>query len=291
MAPNELFILETQLPGRIERMPLLRTVGGPLGTGPSAFEARVKRAQTSFDMQGDPIQTGDRVVIEQGDQSLEVFRASDSLWWTDHSLMKLDLPTQEIQLPESSEAIELAQNYLRERGLDPGSEALPSVTYSKSTTIVGQELQTVRTAVDVNFRFRAREIPIWGPGAKVKVTFSHGGRPAQVVFFWRDYEPADEFVPSDPELALKRFQQLSTYRELRGTAARIRITKVSLGYVALPPREIQRFLIPAYAIDASVATPARSERAVRRYVPAMDRMMAGGRRLPMATSEALRSLF
>jgi hypothetical protein len=241
-------------------------------------------------MSGEPILKGDRAVLRQGDRSLEVFRLSDSLWWTNHRLAYADLPDGTVVLPDPDKAIALAREQLARRGLKVQAQAEPTTDYAES--VMGStagKYSELRTAIDVDFTLSTNDRPFFGPGAKVKFTFVNDAQLAQVVYFWRRFEPSGEVTPIGPEEALARLGQDPTFSQLAGEYDDIAVQAITLGYFALPPREMQRFYVPVYAIDMSVTTDAFVGRPLRRYILALN--ADANQKLRMATNSALQEHF
>ena len=125
-------------------------------------------------------------------------------------------------------------------------------------------------AVQVNFRFELDGLPVFGPGAKVQVTLGPDASLLECYRFWR--RPCEErhvaILP--PEQAIERLRRDPAYAELPDDRARVVFDEVRLGYLALPPRELQGYLFPVYAFRGTVSTPELERYDHTRYVVAVD---------------------
>lgn len=273
---QDAFIINTPLDTHVEQMPMLRIRRAEAilqqQDGMKQFEERMRIAMAQFELTGEPTVGPERALSRQGDVSLEIFRASDSIWWTNHQLANLDAPDGAVELPPEADAIALAKSTLAKLGLDDERPFVDSVTYTEASNDAPENsAEPVRTAMDVNFSFRASNLPIFGPGAKVKVTFGHKSKLVQLVYFMRKYDVMEEpFAPITPLVALERYRHDEAFLGLGGTGSKVVIERMRLGYLALPPAEFQRFYTPVYAVDAVAATPRHERHVSRTYIPARD---------------------
>jgi hypothetical protein len=293
-----LFEIVDPLPQPVGSMPMLRFTRADQLVPVKAdsrddFPENVQREIQRFRMPGEPTFKGDRAVVRAADQSLEVYRASDSVWWTDHRLAYVDAPLEPIQLPPMDVAVQRANEHLMALGLSSERLFVASVTHTEaSSRPSGDEVVNVNTAIDINYRFVGPDLPIFGPGSKVKVTLGHDAALAQVVYFSRAFEPdGDPFQPITPQDAITRFTRDVAFFRLRGTAARIIVKRIRLGYYALPPDMFQRYYIPVYAIDATCDAPPMRARSFRRYVVARDLSTREAKRMRIVANPAACRIF
>jgi hypothetical protein len=237
----------------------------------SAVAHRTARAQRRFGFEGPPVDQGDRLVFRSDTQSLEIYRASDSLWWTDHELAHRDAVKGRISLPSEAVARRAASRELARLRLNMQGAAVGSVTFIEASISEPRKRpRTVRTAVDVNYRFSLGKLPVFGPGAKIKVTFGGESQLAQVLYFWRRPRRAGTMTIVSAAQALERFRGDPAFYRLRHTDAIVEIHRIQLGYYALPPSNFQRIYPPVYAIDATVRTRALPRYDFRRFVVAVE---------------------
>lgn len=228
---------------------------------------RRRQVAELFGMEGEPDERGDRVVIRSESRTLEIYRSSDSLWWTDHDLAGVDAPKASRKLLSEAEATAEAHRELARLGLDLQAASVSSVDF-------------VEGFVNVNYRFSLVDRPVLGPGAKAKVSFGEGGRLAQIFYFWRRPTAAETLPCISVDEALQRFQRDPGFLRLRHTGAIVEVVNITLGYYALPPTEFQRFYIPIYAIDAIVSTEELPHHEFCRHIVAV--------RVPAESAESMR---
>jgi hypothetical protein len=219
---------------------------------PAPAARRVTRLARAFSLEGTPRDEGYQVSIERRGTLLEVFAASDSLRWTRAERAQAE-PPRRVPLPAEDEARRLATTFLRRRRLHHERATLASVTFTEFARLTPREREPVTypIALHVNFAFELDGLPLLGPGAKIQVTFGARKEVQQVLRYWR--EPVE-----DRSLPVLRSGEAAEL--LRRAVApdgvpdgvRIAFEPPRLGYFALPPREAQRYLIPAYEFTGSV---------------------------------------
>jgi len=272
---NELFKLPERLPkppGKIAMFRATRfaSMSSRDATYTKNLAQRLRAAQRTFGLEGTPATEGARLVLRSEQVSLELYAASDSLWWTDHRLACQERVTSREQLPDEGKAKKLAAALLEQYGLDAKMASVASVTFIEADVQSGDSKpRTTRTAVDVNYRFRLGEHPAMGPGAKIKVTLAGEGAPAQIVYFWRSPTKAAAATVISATTALERFMRDPAFFHLRNKDASVTVKDVTFGYYAMSPTDFQRLYVPVWAIDATSQT--RELRYdFRRYVVAVD---------------------
>lgn len=161
-------------------------------------------------------------------------------------------------------------------GCDPsGITAVAGV--SRATVAVsvegGSEIREVGDSeVQVLFGFWLGELPVFGPGAKIKVSLVEGGQVSSVLWYWR--EPIDDraaprlpVLPAGP--TAESLARSRRYAGLPDTDAQVTLNSIRLGHYALPPFEMQKFLIPVYETTGVEETRLLGSRDIRLYVPAV----------------------
>ena len=222
----------------------------------AAFTKRVKSSAKAFRMAGDPVSEGERLVVRSGTATLEVYGASDSVWWTDHALAYRERPAGK-RLPLSADdARALADERLREAGLASEQASICSVGFVEALiATVGARPRTSKTGIDVNYGFSLADYPVFGPGAKAKVTLAGGGQVAQVLRFWRQPRGAGSVAIMTPQAALERFEREPSFRPLRTRVLSSRSPACSSATTRCRRATSSGSTCPVYAVDASVTTP------------------------------------
>jgi hypothetical protein len=237
----------------------LSSIDVPITPRPEWDEARVAATLKAFNVdERERSDTGGaRLVVRDTAGELEIFRTSDSLRWslTDK---RTEEPAEPVSLPEPQQARALAARALAERGLTHAGASVTSVTDSVHSRIGKGNVVLSRHPVarHVNYTYQVNGLPVFGPGAKMQVTFGDERRPAQIYSFWR--EPAgSRALPSiGYDRAVETIRQNRSFATMvTGGRAEVIFDRVALGYYSFPAREVQGLLIPVYRFDGSVAIP------------------------------------
>jgi hypothetical protein len=116
-------------------------------------------------------------------------------------------------------------------------------------------------------RFSLDGLEVFGPGAKIQVTFDQPDRACEVLHFWREVEEEQTLDLISADDAAKVLRQVVA-PEGAAHGARIAFDSPDFGYFALPPRELQPALIPAYRFQGAVHLDDETYRFLR-FVPAV----------------------
>ena len=105
---NELFKLPERLPKSLGKIPMFRaTRFASLSSRDEKYTKdlarRLRAAQKRFGLNGEPVSEGARFVLRSEQTSVEIYAASDSLWWTDHRLAYQERPARG-RLPDEAGA-------------------------------------------------------------------------------------------------------------------------------------------------------------------------------------------
>lgn len=224
-----------------------------------ALEKRMKQFTDVFELKSEPIDKGKRLLFKEKDFSFEVFRTSDSVWWTHNELAYREKIPKGVRLPDNEESIDMAKEYLKKFKLHNKFAKVDSVSYTECiiSSPDGKKVEEYKTEVHVNLRFFLDEIPVLGSGAKMKVSLVEDGIMSQLLQFWRepDMDKSKETVDlMDPDEALEKFVNQPQFMRLSSKKALVDLEEMDFGYYALPPDEVQRYLLPVYAVKGSVKT-------------------------------------
>lgn len=273
---SDLFKTPNRLPDAPAKVTMfLATEFASLSSRDSAYQnalaKRTSQATKLFELKGEPEDQGERLVIRDGSRTLQIYRATDSLWWANHELAHSEGVRGSVKLPSEADAKKIARRELERTKLDVADAKVSSIAFTEVAT-AGRDFKpkVTRTAVDVNYTFSLAELPVFGPGAKIKVSIGDGGQVAQLIYFWRRPKRKGTMPTIPPAEALERFQRDPAFFRLRDTKAQIEIRKIEFGYYAMSPTDFQRFYVPVYAVDATVRTPEFPQYDLRRYVVAVN---------------------
>ena len=214
---------------------------------------RMTRYSKLFDFTEKPEDIGDRFVYSRTGHDLEIFKTSDSLRYTNVELKyPLKLPDK-VSLPTKDEAYEITNDALKKYELSVEHAKISSFTYTelaKETNTDGK-MQIQKIEANVEFNFELDDLPVWGPGAKIKTSLVENSV-AGILYFWRKPVYENVIPVIHPLSALERFTTDRSFKYLDKETAEINIHSASLGYYSLSPSAFQRFLIPVYAIKYTV---------------------------------------
>jgi hypothetical protein len=228
-----------------------------------------------FGLDGDADDRGAYLLFSDESATLELFAASDSLRfsrWPSRSDEGLD----GADPPDPETAAELAGRLLEEYGLGDRSARMASVTglevarADRGEHEGGRDPELRTVAAQVNYAFDLDDLPVMGAGAKIQLTLGGEGELWECLRFWRQANPVERMSPIGAREAFERLQRDPAYAALEGDAASVAFEEVRLGYLALPPREVQGYLLPVYACRGTVSTPELPSWAHTRYVIAVD---------------------
>jgi regulatory protein YycI of two-component signal transduction system YycFG len=211
-----------------------------------------------FGLKGKLIDGGDRFILSEKAKRIALYTASDSFWYQDEDLFASEDKKLAKHLPSDKVAKETAVKFLESNKL-----LLPGASvYSSSFTTVAvnkagsDKVDEYNTEIHVNFRYTIDKLPVFGPGAKTRVSFVDVKNTSGVYHFWRNAEPQKEKRKLlNPELALEIFYKNFRFSQLQNTdLAKVTIKTIELGYFAMPPTDVQNYLIPVYRIRGTIST-------------------------------------
>jgi hypothetical protein len=231
----------------------------------------VSELARQFEVTGDVVDRGLWFVISDARSALEVYQASHS-----YRFSRLDLDAEardggRHEL-ERERAMSIAERMVRTLAPDESRWHVHSVT-DQEVLIAEREAKEPRrhvTGLQVNYGFSLDDLPLLGPGAKMQVAVGPTGDVTGAYRFWR--EPmATRTVPTIPqEVALERFSRSNLFADLSDDTARAEVTEVRLGYLGLPPTEIQAALVPAYEVRGVLSTEIHPHYEFVSYVAALE---------------------
>jgi len=258
---NDLFVYPKKIPKHIKKIAMYRTYKHRTfsrreKSAVKQFESRIKQFSGLFKARSEPIDSGDLMLFREKDYTLEIYRASDSLWWTHNELAYREKAPRGAKLPDEKQAYKIAEEYLRKYDLVNEYSKFSSVDYTEAAYSSSPKENPIsaKTEAHVNYKFSLDRIPVLGPGAKIQVSLVENSTMSELLYFWREpiKEKSNEII--HPEEALKKITNDPRFMRLSSKTAVVNLHKMQLGYFALTPSDFQRYLIPVYAVDGTAKT-------------------------------------
>jgi hypothetical protein len=238
---------------------------------PKDPEKSAPKVAKRFGVTGKARDAGARLVFSSQRCNLELFRASDSLRWSEIGKLKSE-DDGAAGLPDEKTAVESAAAYLKDHGLALASRRPPDVTWAELSIFHRgmKKPETKPVAIHVNYRYELDGLPVFGPGAKTCVTFGGKAKVLECYHFWRATKEEGERPLLPAGRIAEIFRNDEAYAELDAETARVSVKSAEFGYYALPPREYQGMLIPVCAVSGTVSTRVLPRYDFLRYVVAVD---------------------
>lgn len=220
------------------------------------FDERLKNCVEIFGLKSQPKDHGDSVVFQEETFELEIFRASDSIWWTHNELAYREKVPPDSELPSEGKAVELAAKYLEQFKIDTRDAKYSHVSHSKVIAIdkKNEKEKEYNTRINVNYSFSLGGVPIEGPGAKLQVAFVEQDELCELYYFWREPKEETKMPVIPPNRALAMFCEDDSFKELTPDNASVQLHSIDFVYYALPALEVQPYYLPAYKIDGTAQT-------------------------------------
>ncbi len=258
------------LPQVADRLPVL-------AAQPPAWPAdAIAELASTFRMSGTATDLGLWQLVDDGRSTLEIFQASQSFRYArSNDDSELDRAARHGLAADDVSSI--AGGWLER--IAPTDAAVTLHSIAEDEVLVSQrpnhEPRRLVTATQVSYRFHVDAIPVLGPGAKLQVSISPAGELTGCYCFWRDVRPVADIATVAPEHAIRRFLDSPLFSGLDDRRARVRVDSMRHGYLALPPTEPQRALVPVYEVRGLLETDARPAYEFIRYLAAADEAAAG----------------
>lgn len=230
------------------------------------LEQSLGNLKISLGLEGRVVDVGDRLMLEDKDKNrvVQVYKPSHSFLYYDRSLMSTADPkfAHRILSPESAK--NRASIWLEKQGywLDNlvfEGFSYTGVTQGTSADPYEPSKQSIEkeyfTEVKACFGFQIGALPVFGPGAKVVVSFA-GDTISQLAYFWRtpSLRTVGEMKIQSPEFVRKQLALDPRFSHLDPAKSKIRVNEITLGYYALPPFAVQRGYFPVYQVRGTVET-------------------------------------
>lgn len=245
-----------QMPQAPEEVTIYQT-RQPIDQREKVLKTRLQQLSKIFDVRGSAVMQGERLVKKSKDKMLTLYPASDSFWFQHEELFANENKKWSSKLPDEKKAKERAMQLLKNNNL-----LLPEASlhgHSFTTVAVSSpksgKIDEFNTEIHINFRYMLDRLPVFGPGAKTRVSFTDADTASGVYQFWRNPVPMKErrrFL--QPDLALEILQKNFRFAQLKENSARVVIHRLEPGYFAMSPTAVQPYLLPVYKVQGRVST-------------------------------------
>jgi hypothetical protein len=246
------------LPTAPESLPMFRvTHTRSLSRGAEDFsrelEARVERWTGAFPVEGERKDLGDRILYLQDRTSLEVFVPSESVWWSDRATAFAEQPPAE-PLPSPDEAEGLARRLLDELDVAEDAVGLRDVSTVNAASVSSRDElgELTPTAVTVSFGYTLANLPVVGPGARIRATYTGAGQLAEFARFWREPVEVGRVRPIHPMQAVERLAGDPRFTGVSEGGLEVEVQEFTLALYAAGPATFQRHLVPVYRARGQV---------------------------------------
>jgi len=205
------------------------------------------------------------------ESALEVYLASESVWWTDRSKAYREDPGED-GVPDREDAIRLARRFVSTT-LQPPLElrdVMVGEQVASASRSPDDEPTSRRVAVSVTLRPVVVDRLVFGPGAKVRIAFADAAGPSDVAYFSRTLEPDGEVEAIHPRQALERLSRDRGFVDVLSAGRELHIRRFQFGYYSAPPNMTQQFLVPVYLAEGVLEGSDLDADVFRLYVPAVD---------------------
>ena len=253
---------------------------------------RVRRWTEAFPTDAEARDLGDRVLLIDDRQALEVFVPTESMWWSNRATAFAEQPPSEpLPEPETAEAEALAAiGRLGASGADWTVARVGTVNagMSRSPDDPGE---LVATMVTVVLGLTYDGLPAVGPGARTRVSFGGGGELAEFAQFWRDVRAALDVTPLGPEQALERLAADARFSGVFEAGLTVVVDGFRLAHFAAGPSVSQRYLVPVYEAGGYVEGSEAEDDRFNLFVPAVDADPADLKTMMVRDRPGVRAVF
>jgi hypothetical protein len=233
------------LPEPPEAMPVYRVLP------PEVSRDQMKRWMEAFDLEGEIVGRERQLVVTQGERVLEAFTQSGTGYVRFSDNRSLAVEEVADNLPAEGEAVERAEEFLKQYGLLPENASFAGIGYYefRRADPKGSVVEEGRSGISVGFAFELDELPVVGPGAKASVAFGADGKIIGAARIWRDSEVGAQVEIISPERALELFKAGWPPEKADSEPAIttvVTISEVEMAYYAGPGPLPQEWIEPVY---------------------------------------------
>jgi|WetSurMetagenome_2_1015567.scaffolds.fasta_scaffold04316_3 hypothetical protein len=238
-----------KIEGHVEQVPMFLTPIREPDLKQMQVLARV------FKMKGDVIDEGDLYSIRTQDAILHQFHASDSIRW-DSGMKRSEHYKEVLKITDLKELQAIADRFLGANKLLDKRASFSHIIFGKAETSgpASDISKNVNTCAYVNYTYSLAGLPLLGPGAKIQVIIGFDGNVVGCYRFWREVKEGglSKKVLSSPDIQ-KIFRENPAFAQIK--SGKVVVEMARLGYMTLPPSDVQGALIPVIELRGFVSTP------------------------------------
>ena len=191
----------------------------------------------------------------EGTKALNIYTASGAIWYADTAKLFKSVKNKQPNLPPDTEAIELAETFLSTKGLFPSDAVVSNVVADEQgeiNTSTKKVSNVIKTDLQVIFDRKIDNVPVIGPGSKLKVYIGNDGEVTGFYKAWRAIEPYSECTIKTPEEA---FEDLKAGKcRFAGPIGfdKAIVKEISLAYNIEAADKEQDFIEPVYVFKGEL---------------------------------------
>lgn len=154
-------------------------------------------------------------------------------------------------LPPESEAIKIAQDFLKSHGftINDASVETETIYLNKLNVETNQILDKIPMMVQVNFKRNMNGMPVVGPGGKIIVDVGSNGEPIYFFKNWRQLEPAGTSGIIPFSRAVEKLSRLEVKDVPVTPLKSVEIVGARFGYYEADSTEEQKIYAPVWIFD------------------------------------------
>lgn len=268
-ASGATIVIETNLPDVPTEMYVLKTISKEI-----TEEQVLDLASVIFSVNGEIQFTNGAWKVMEGSQEVLLYK-SRSIKYFDNSKMWNDgyMPQ---ELPPTTSCVAIAEQFLENleaQGLVSGSLHISFAETANDTTVYALKNGTKTTLLNnihVNFAISYDDVPLWGPGAKVRVYIGKEGEIIGFIGNFWEVEPAEKVQILTPEQAVEKLRELGYGISMsKDMVSKATVKSIELVYLAPSPEAETTQITPVYVIKGDLVGKDGSVGDLLQIVPAI----------------------
>ena len=216
------------------------------------------------------VRNDEQIILQDAKHRVEFFTNSKSVWWTNIKWEdKETIPIKKV--PNEDDIINAANQHLKILNIADGKPNIKSITYDEAFDydVRSKKSTSYVSSINVNYDFTINNLPVFGSGAKIRVTLDENLEVVEWYRFWRDLKQEKKYKIIGIATAKKLIESSTTFSKLDKRKSEIVIKKIDLGYLALPPRETQAYLLPVFRFKGFTHTHKKRFNKFKKFIPAI----------------------